>query len=219
MDRVGGSKVEADFTQGRSVGPAQFHVEAVVVERAQNRGHSCLHIHTLDELQQPYAQSLVPAPGIERHETGRLPCGINDHLETEGMSQFGMLFPDFDLVEPLFACNAFRDDAAGPAPVVESHNLRDIFACGFAQCEWLRLALFRFGDQRNGGSASIFQFESIFIAELAIEVGDAGNGLDKISLGLAAFVDHLEESTNESTVAIRWVGSNHLWTANTEGDA
>src|SRR5439155_4535623 len=65
----------------------------------------------------------------------------------------------------------------------------------------------------------IFQFESIFIAELAIEVGDAGNGLDKISLGLAAFVDHLEESTNESTIAIRWIGGNHLWTTNTEGDA
>ena len=104
-------------------------------------------------------------------------------------------------------------------PVVEFHNLRDIFACGLAQCEWLRLALFRFGDQRNGGSASIFQFESIFIAELAIEVGDAGNGLDKISFGLAALVDHLEESTNESTIAIRRVGGNHLRTTNAEGNA
>ena len=130
-----------------------------------------------------------------------------------------MLFPDFDLVEPLFVCNAFRDDAAGPAPVVECRNLRDIFACGLAQCEWLRPVLFRFGDQRNGGSASIFQFESIFIAELAIEVGDAGNRLDKISFGLAAFVDHLEETANESTIAICWIGGNHLRTTNTEGDA
>src|SRR5258708_15973338 len=129
-----------------------------------------------------------------------------------------MRFPGFDLVELLLARDAFRDDAAGATPVVECRNLRDILNCGLAQREWLRLALPGFGDQRNESDASIFQFESIFITELAIEVGDAGNGLDKISFGLAAFVDHLEESTNKSAIAICWVSGNHFRTTDTEGD-
>src|SRR5712691_1892871 len=103
MDWMSSSNIEVDFTQGRSVGPDWFQVEAVAVQSAQNRGHGCLHIHTLGELQQPYTQCLAPAPGIERHEAGPLPCGINDQVETEGVLQLGMLFPGFDLVEPLFA--------------------------------------------------------------------------------------------------------------------
>ena len=60
---VGGSQVEADFTEGRSVGPGQFYVETVGVKRAQNRWQSCLYIHALGELQQHDAQILSPTLG------------------------------------------------------------------------------------------------------------------------------------------------------------
>src|SRR5579859_3957619 len=132
------------------------------------------------------------------------------------MSQVRMLFPAFDLIKPLFVCDAFRDDAAGSTPVVKRDNLRYIRGRRLTQHERLRCALFRFGDQRKRNSATVFQFESVFIAELTIEVGNASYGLDKISLRLAAFVDQLEKSANESAMAIRRISRNHLRATNAE---
>lgn len=178
-----------------------------------------LEMHPFGELQQPDLQSLALAPGTGRHETNRLPFGIHDHLEEESVPQVRVRFPAFDLVAPLGRGNAFRDDAAGTPPLIEGRNLRNILAGGCAQGVGFRFARFGRRDQRNGGDATCFQLEGILIAELAIEVVDAGNRLNQIALGCAARVDYFKECANEPTMPIGWIGRHHLRAAYLEGNA